>query len=385
MLDRNIADVIILCERFYRENQSGAPNSLRQSDIFSKYSEILESAFVGYSTLQKAVHPGWGVDNDHPGYLFKVVGRCTYRVPYFLVPVFPAESLMNSVWEIAEKIKTSDGSVICISGSSATFLITESINDFDFCEYVNENDPGFRVNALRKIADNSDMMCTSVKFGSFRGGRPFDEANISEALDKLAAQQEEQSSGKMDYVICSREFRICDVSNVIIVCDENSQSQSMQKTFAAQEGVLGASMQIPNQICDPFEIGRYANWLKEQIKLYVGKGDHPKALKRAISLSRLCFLSEITDRIQDLCKKSTFLQEKELNEIRDLVERLKTMDEFVPNAWYDELKLSEEIKALEINRRKLASKDREIDVVAEILDIVSDIYELFDGNATVSS
>jgi hypothetical protein len=84
-------------------------------------------------------------------------------------------------------------------------------------------------------------------------------------------------------------------------------STSLIKTFAAQEAPLGPIDQLPNQMNDPIEMGRYIDWLVTSIEDLRKQGDMRKCLKRCASLSRVLFVPDITNDIADLARKSPIL------------------------------------------------------------------------------
>jgi hypothetical protein len=88
------------------------------------------------SLLQEALFKGWEADTQHPGYLTKCERHFVLRVPFHLLSAFPPGDFLDHIWRISRLVKTDDQSVICISGSSATFEVTKAVTDIDFCEYI---------------------------------------------------------------------------------------------------------------------------------------------------------------------------------------------------------------------------------------------------------
>ena len=65
---------------------------------------------------------------------------------------------------------------------------------------------------------------------------------------------------------------------------------------------------------DPFEMGRYINWLTNSIETQK-EGDMRKCLKRSAALSRVLFVSEIADDIADLARTSSIFLSHKISEL----------------------------------------------------------------------
>jgi hypothetical protein len=134
---------------------------------------------------------------------------------------------------------------------------------------------------------------------------------------------EYKSSMKVDYVGDIDHLGVTEITNLIIAVDKNGDSASLRKTFAAQEAPLVPIDQLPNQMNDPIEMGRYINWLAISITDLRKQGDMRKCLKRCASLSRVLFVPEITDDIADLAGRSPILLSHKVGELKKLLTMLE--------------------------------------------------------------
>src|SRR5206468_3106014 len=71
-----------------------------------------------------------------------------------------------------------------------------------------------------------------------------------------------------------------------------------------------------------FELGRYVYWLQERVKIYFEEGNYLKGIKRALSLARIYFLPDLTDRIKDFLSVNEAAYQQELQEIDKLIAEL---------------------------------------------------------------
>jgi hypothetical protein len=79
------------------------------------------------------------------------------------------------------------------------------------------------------------------------------------------------------------------------------EDEIVRASFAAQEVPIPGSV-LPRPLCEPLQLGRYINFLIEQVQHYA-QSNPVKALKRALSLARILMLPQWSDdlieRLQD--------------------------------------------------------------------------------------
>ena len=211
-----------------------------------------------------------------------------------------------------------------------------SICDIDFCEYITGK-PDDVANALmKKMSANDNLFFRRIRVGSAKPGKALGEADIRARLQSMNAGDPELSHAKIDFVGKPDGMRPSDVSNIIIFCDKDWHSASLRRSFAAQEAHLDPIAVVPNMLCEPFEMGRYVEFLLSEAHAYSAKGDFAKALKRCLSLARLCFLSAISEEITGFITNSPEFLEREVKSIDDLIADLSSSSPDLQE-WIEEL------------------------------------------------
>lgn len=305
--------------------------------MFAHIKEALGHYLLGLSTLHEGAFPGWKADEDYPGYMIRIDPPVVMRAPYHIVCAFPSETVLDAIWHLSRKVKTLPTSVLCLSGSAAIMKSSISICDIDFCEYI-KGKPDDMAKALSaKMAAGSDLFFRSIRVGSEKADPSFKQADVQAKLQSMSANDPERSHAKIDFVGKPEGLRPSDISNVIIFCDKNWHSASLQRSFAAQEAHLDPIAVVPNILCEPFEMGRYVEFLLSEATAYGAKGDFAKALKRCLSLARLCFLSAKSEEITRFITDSPEFLEREIKAIDDLITELGASSRN-SGEWIDELK-----------------------------------------------
>jgi hypothetical protein len=263
---------------------------------------------------------GYIADTHHAGYLIKK--DALFRVPYHVLPTFPTGDEFEALWQLSRTIRSGDRTVISISGSNVLRRVFDIVGDVDFCEYF----PVLHyVDGFDKLASNLDgtrrIACLRLAFADKKWAYPEKRLSKQFFAKMINSSDEYRSSMKVDYVGDIDHLGVTEITNVIIAVDENWDSASLRKTFAAQEAPLVPIESLPNQMDDPIEMGRYIHWLAISIAELRKKGDMRKCLKRCASLSRVLFLPDITNDIADLASRSAIFLSHKLGEL----ERLSTM------------------------------------------------------------
>jgi hypothetical protein len=314
MLDKGISTIVSMCAQFYMNNSTASQNEYAGNTLYNLLTTTLLNAFRGISLIQQSVFPGWAADDNHPGYLIKLDSPHIIRAPFHIIPVFPTGEYLDNVLRLSRLIKTNRSSVICISGSSATIKITRAVNDIDFCEYIRISPPSLGECIMAKTLSSDQLIFRKLAFD----GKHWSPVDVSDARNKLSfidANRASLAYGKIDYIAHVGTYRPCDVSNVMIFCDRNWDSAANNLSFPAQEAPLDAALFIPNQLCNPFELGRYVVWLERQIDYYALHKQRLKAIKRALSLSRIKFLPEVTEEIKLFLEVSSYVYDEEVKVI----------------------------------------------------------------------
>lgn len=349
MLDKGISNIVSMCAKFYMNNANASQNEYIGNTLYDLLKKTLSNAFRGISLLQQSAFTGWSADDNHPGYLIKIDAPYIIRAPFHIIPVFPTGEYLDDVCHISRLIKTDQHSVICISGSSTTIRVTRIVNDIDFCEYI-INCPDLVDSILTKTIHTEQLLFRKLQFNGKRWS-PVDAFDVRNHLIYIDPNRESLAYGKIDYIVNVGAFRPCDVSNVMIFCNENWESSACGMSFPAQEVLLDASLFIPNQLCNPFELGRYVVWLNRQIDYYVLHKQTLKAIKRALSLARINFLPEVTEDIKRFLEASIYVYEEEAKVIERLINDISAIDGNTYKSWIEELVAEKEVRR--INQSKM--------------------------------
>lgn len=306
-VDKNPSEVFRVCLDYYITN-----NRARVSgSLYNNIRDYLGTFLTATAELHAKFY-GWIADPDHPGYLIRIDPPATIRAPYHLVPSFPSAQIFDSIWKVACRVRTMDNSIMCLSGSAAVIRSSLIVSDIDFCEYIIGTPADIASSLVRHKDMDPSVVFLRLKFAE----KSWDRANfILENLEMLRLINpsiDRFSHGMVEYIAHPDQIRPIEASNKLIFCDQNWMSSSIDRSFRAQEAILSPSAFVPFHLNDPFEMGRYMNWLIEKIEDEHNQRNYVKALKRSLSLARLCFLSSISERITTFIDKSVDFYQSEL-------------------------------------------------------------------------
>ena len=324
-IDRALATVFRGCEEYYLTN-AARPRPVR-GDAFKRMQKTLTAVLQPMAVLHAALYPGYEADQDHPGYLVRYEPPIFFRVPYHVLPTFPTGGELDALWQVSRIIRSGDRSVISLSGSNVMRKVFDIVGDVDFCEYFPVND----IDGFSKIASNMDgndsVACLRLAFAGSKWRYPWgsDRPTKEHFKKTMDSSNVERSTMKAHYVGEVDHLGVAEITNLIIAIDENLNSASIAQTFAAQEVPLVAIDSLPNQMNDPFEMGRYVNWLTNSIEQLSSKGDMPKCLKRCASLSRILFVPQVTDSIANLARTSSVLLSDKIRKLATISATLKPL------------------------------------------------------------
>jgi hypothetical protein len=279
------------------------------------------------AVVHAALYPGYEADKDHAGYLIKFEPPIFFRVPYHVLPTFPTGDELEALWQLSRAIRSGDRSVISLSGSNVMRKIFDIVGDIDFCECFPVTD----IDGFDRIASNMDgngrIACLRLAFAGRKWRYPWgDDRPTKEVFAKtIDSSDADRSTMKVDYVGDVDHLGVIEITNLIIAVDENGNSAGLTRTFAAQEAPLVPIDSLPNQMNDPFEMGRYIHWLTNSIEKLSEQGDMRKCLKRCASLSRVLFVSEIADAIANLAGTSSILLSHKVSELEKISAMLKPL------------------------------------------------------------
>jgi len=340
LVDINPSLIVKTCRDLYTSNLGAELHVIKSNSLYKLAAQSLTD-YLGFSSaLQGNAFKSWTVDEDHPGYLIKIEGNTVVRAPYHIVPSFPDMKTMEGVWEVSRKVKTHHNSVIFLSGSLALLKSSILSSDIDFCEYIITSNADINRALAEKARPNESLLFQRIYFDGSTWDFKSDISSLEPALRQIDPYSESKSFGKIDYIADVRGMRPTDISNVIIFCDPKWESKSFDRTFAAQEVMLDAGLKVPNNMNEPMALGRYVDWLFREMQVHSAKGTFEKALKRALSLSRVCFLPLLTEKISQFISSSKAFLERELAEIENLESRLSISGSDTAALWQSALERS---------------------------------------------
>jgi hypothetical protein len=214
-----------------------------------------------------------------PGYVIIEVAGQQLHVPFHLVDAVPLDDTLNVLLKLADHVRLSQISQICISGSAVFLGRLDDAADIDFCEYVT-------VHPIA-IQEQLKYRCSAVDPALFVKGR-VDSTRLTrrEAGAYLdGAGQIAPQVIKLDYVSLVEPFLV-PLSNISLFVDPARPEVAVaNRSWPFQEIAIGGDAPI-FQIMRPELLGQYMDWLLDRIDEYLASNP-VKALKRALSLSRV--------------------------------------------------------------------------------------------------
>lgn len=322
--NRGFTSVVIGCALFNQQNSTVESSAITAGAHFKTITSALRKYYHLIAEIEGETLSGWRADPDHAGWLLHAKHPIFIRVPVHLAALFPTSGYLDDLFEVSNKVRTSTDSIICVSGSNSVKNILDIVDDIDFCEYLQfdkEITPGM---ILEKSKSNGDVICLQIKVNAEKyPAKPHFRDEIQIAVEKVDPRSANSSTVKLDYIVKVRDKRAYDASTIVVMCDRKFKSAGFTSTFAHQEVHISASDNVPIELDDVIELGRYVLWLLAQVKKYRDEGNVTKMLKRALSLTRVCWMTGYTEEIEKIFSKTTFLIERELKTISEIREKLE--------------------------------------------------------------
>jgi hypothetical protein len=320
-----VTDAILLCQKFANlERPMGARESLELEELRERLEAVFKS--LAHLFAMSADLAGWQTDVSAPGFLVRDSEDVRVYAPWNLVADFPRGDALSEFLRIAAQVRSGAGT-ICLSGSSAIYSTIEHVGDIDLCEYVsNEDGRKIMPEALLRAAalNREDLICfrlkisdgPSLKAASFTARRPWI------ALETLVSDVDRPVLAKCDFLANTFIEGAVEVTNVLILIESPSQNVP---SFVLQEApVLRTGGWVPRRLTDPGEIGRYVVFLRDSIES-LAESNPCKAAKRALSLTRMLFLSDLSDSVIDLLRDHELARRGALSARLDLYQQLADM------------------------------------------------------------
>ena len=272
----------------------------------------IEASPEELARLQRAIEQIW---HAHAVYLAPRYGAVAREAGYIacgpvLAPVYLVEDIpdhagLTEIADIGLAMRVATQGTICLSGSVALLRALEYVGDLDFCEYAECRAPS----GSREVAAAVDVharrttlpICQRVKVvagDTFSCDGEWD----AQARAVLEARIDEGKRHlKLDFVASTTLVGVVEATNVVLLL-EDDPAATIAKSFAGQEVPIGrAGVILPRPIGDPVQLGRYINFLRDQVEVYLHE-DPLKALKRGLSLARIMFLDDHGEALVELLR-----------------------------------------------------------------------------------
>lgn len=322
-LDQSILlQLILACARYERARRSDPEVERVLQDLEESLATIFHA--IASVLAVRSDWSKWAVDRSYPGYLIGAIGQTQIRIPWNLAADIPAPDFLSELLSFASRIRSNPRSAICLSGSSAAASAWQWCGDIDFCEYVRYNVEHGHLAGFAQSVRNASNLC--------------DENLVCLGLEVVQSSVEKLSSvsrtvqvrpwavppcdqesfmkaavravrGKCEFVAQSKYEGAIEVSNVVLVVGHPREGDKAEDfSFPMQEvPVDDGHGWIPRRLTEPLVLGRYVNWLYDQVCSYLMPKEGSaslwepnlnKAAKRAFPLTRLLFLADWSQKLR---------------------------------------------------------------------------------------
>jgi hypothetical protein len=320
--DPNISRLFHQCYDFFKRNPRGDFVATKQ---YTLVKDALVRTLRALADTYAVYYGGWASDEQNPGYLVSAIGGISCTVPVHLVPLFPSVLHLQKLIELSQILRVSERSILCLSGSNAIVTALEHVDDVDFCEYIPIKDNDFAHCDFFRYQKSHNILAVGLRVGTQKWNS-FANAVAQESIcNSVRIESETDSVGKMDFVLIDELDGATEVSNILLFCNSSFQGPATRQSFAAQEAPIDTFEPPPNELSSPYQIGRYIDFLDRQIGHLLQGKNTLKALKRSMSLSRIIFAAETTDRISGLLKRSDLATTSEIDKQKRLSRKVESL------------------------------------------------------------
>lgn len=310
---------LVLCVKLARKRRADWDEQLRGD--YRRLAAALKTIYGQIASLEAAALKGVAADREHPGYLITVVDGVQLRVPFHLFEALPPKDLLKELVEIAAAVRTDDSSTICISGSCASYSQFGVVSDVDFCEYVDASgrrQPLSEAIERLEAIDSDGLVCFGVHLFEIRYNlgddrnevvkhqpsfRPW--STLPSTDPSLTALLPVARKAKFDFLAKTRTEGSIVVTNVAMIVDGRGD-YILLESHAGQELPLFDGSFVPRELAEPVALGRYVDYLCNQVDSTLAEKRLAKAAKRAHSLARLLTRNYDADSIVNSMRANDF-------------------------------------------------------------------------------
>lgn len=331
--------------------------------------------------LEESLGPPWTVARRSVGYLTEPTSG--FVVPWHLA-LDTSVAVLDQVAQVAERIRASARSNLCLSGSA---LLAESIpfvDDLDWCEYIQQPDTSLSAGLSRVVvdADQPPVLCMNVGLShdleSKDGWKSWwrHDANVWSPAFRTDPLSEQGFSERLNGFIRGGLSFL--VHGVFSQCPVRADSfmladdpRNRDASFAFQEAPFRPEI-VPRTLTSLPELGRYVDSLITDVKTMRHESqrrdspdaakadvDAAKLAKRLLALTRLTFLSAQATRILEVIERRSAAFALAFIERRNRLAQLARPMRACGAAWAEAHSRIEEYVANSLSERGVASGELE--------------------------
>lgn len=296
-LNQRVSEVLQLlgmCAKLAPLFDKGEPSDGAKRVLDTMRSTI-EDLWAWLSANAATKFQGVSLDSAHPGYII----RDRVRVPFYLLEDLPGTTDLAEIATLGLSLRLTEDGVICLSGSTALLGTLKFVGDIDYCEYAL---PGTystadivasaNVHAVRTVLP----LCERLKVVNPKWSQScVDWDSTASVKLKQCIDEDGAYQLKLDFITSTETVGPVEATNMALLLVAGREEEIVRGSFAAQEVPIPGSA-LPRPLCDPLQLGRYINFLIEQVQHYA-KSNPVKALKRALSLARILMLAQWCDEL----------------------------------------------------------------------------------------
>lgn len=291
-LDREIADVsqlLGMCAKLAPTFATNEPSEGAQR-VLGAMRSALEDVWAVLAENAATTFGGASVDDTHPGYVI----RDQVLVPFYLLQDLPGTAELAELVALGLSLRVTADGVICLSGSTALLGTLKYVGDIDYCEYAvpgTYSTADVVASASTHAVRTACPLCVRVKVMNPKWSHSC-AAWDSTASVELTRRIDEEGAYqlKLDFITSTQSAGAVEATNTALLLTAGREDEIARASFAAQEVPIPGSV-LPRPLCEPLQLGRYINFLIEQVQHYA-ETNPVKALKRALSLARILMLPQ---------------------------------------------------------------------------------------------
>jgi hypothetical protein len=288
-----LVPLLCICANLAETFGTAEPDE-RKKRTLDRIRDDIEGVWRSLAEIAVTLFRPASVDSAHPGYVI----RDKVLVPFYLLQDLPGATELEEFAALGLSLRVTKNGLICLSGSMVLLGALKFVGDVDYCEYAL---PGtystldIVASASAHAARTACPLCERVKVVNPPWSQSCTAWDLTTAkdLERLIAEGAYQM--KLDFITSTQAVGAVEATNMVLLLAAGKEDEIVRKSFAAQEAPIAGSV-LPRLLCEPLQLGRYINFLIEQVEYY-REANPVKALKRALSLARVLMLPKWDDEL----------------------------------------------------------------------------------------